>query len=249
MIRKLVLLLMTMSAFMLTACAGLMNDGNNNNQIHKLHEEIARMQHTIVDLQLTVGELSFRNEALAAELAQNSDAVIELQTESLYMRNEIMVQGGSARASDVTTDNQASEETVRTSPRIVIIEDPQTMRDSLYSYALELYRQGRHRESIEKFQEFLEKMPNDKFAVNSQYWIAENFYAMRDFNRALDEFQKVLTIYPRGSKVPDAMLKIGFTQNILGQRQRAIQTLNELIQQYPRSQPANLARQTLARWR
>lgn len=256
MIRKLILLAVSVS--MLSACAGF--GGGNNDKMDEVYDEMSRMQQTIADLQASVDELSVKNEALAAEVAQNADSVVELQAESSYMRNEMMVKGStksspaaatsaSGTAATATTADNGTAEAQKSTPKIVIIEDVQTMRDSLYSYAYELYRQGKYTESISKFQEFIDKMPNDDLADNSQYWIGENYYSMRDYNKALDAFNKVLTKYPKGGKVPDAMLKVGYSHHELGQKKQATDALNKLIQQYPRSNSANLAKQSLAKWK
>lgn len=247
------LILVVFSVCMLSACA--MMSGQSEDTA-ALTDEITRMQESIADLQAYVEELAIKNEALASEVAQNADAVVELQAESSYLRNEMTVKSApssssspspAAAVSQPRAADNATADAAKT-PKIVIIEDVQSMRDSLYSYAYELHRQGKYKESIAKFQEFINKMPNDDLADNSQYWIGEGYYSMQDYNKALDAFKLVLTKYPKGGKVPDAMLKVGYTYNALGQKSNAVDTLNKLIKQYPRSSSANLAKQTLAKW-
>jgi tol-pal system protein YbgF len=249
------LILVVSSLCLLSACA---IKGQGDGDAALLSDEITRMQTSIADLQVAVEELSIKNEGLASEVAQNADAIVELQTESSYLRNELIVQGGgygsvdavdsSAMPTDTATTTTPATATTAQSPKIVIIEDVQSMRDSLYSYAYELHRQGKYEESIDKFQEFIDKMPNDDLADNSQYWIGESYYSMRDYNKALAAFKLVTTKYPKGGKMPDAMLKIGYTYNAQGKRTEAKATLEQLVKQYPRSSSANLAKQMLAKW-
>ncbi len=105
-------------------------------------------------------------------------------------------------------------------------------------------------EQIKAFErQFLAKFPNDDLADNSQYWIGENYYSMNDWQNALSAFQQVVTRYPEGGKVPDAMLKMGYTQRQMGRNSQATATLNDLINKYPRSSAANLAKQMLERWK
>ncbi|MDR2883922.1 MAG: tol-pal system protein YbgF [Deferribacteraceae bacterium] len=257
MIKRLILAISSLCLF--AACATTGGGVSGNSDI--LAEEIARMQTSLADLQVAVEELSIKNEGLASEVAQNADATVELQAESAYLRNEMMLQHGGAAPTEVSETEQpqttaagvdnttpAKPATAQQPPKIVIIEDVQSMRDSLYSYAYELHRQGKYTESITKFQEFIAKMPNDDLADNSQYWIGESYYSMRDYNKALEAFKVVTTKYPQGGKVPDAMLKIGYTYDALKQKDNAKSTLEQLVKQYPRSSSANLAKQMLAKW-
>ena len=50
--------------------------------------------------------------------------------------------------------------------------------------------------------------------------------------------------YPRGNKVPDALLKMGFCFVQLGQTAKARAALEQVVETYPRTPPAELA----ARW-
>jgi TolA-binding protein len=51
----------------------------------------------------------------------------------------------------------------------------------------------------------------------------------------------VVTRYPRGNKVPDALLKLGYCQLQLGLRDAARKTLARVVADYPKSNPAALA--------
>ncbi|KKM07424.1 hypothetical protein LCGC14_1734030, partial [marine sediment metagenome] len=49
------------------------------------------------------------------------------------------------------------------------------------------------------------------------------------------------------SKVPDALLKRGFSEQEMGDTQRALATLNQVIDSYPDSSAARLAKVRLER--
>ncbi|SVB87477.1 uncharacterized protein METZ01_LOCUS240331, partial [marine metagenome] len=85
-----------------------------------------------------------------------------------------------------------------------------------YDAALELIGQRRYREAGAAFQDFLSMFPQSQLRGNAQYWLAETYYSTRQFEQALTEFQIVLSNYPRSPKIPDAMLKVGYSNYELG---------------------------------
>jgi tetratricopeptide (TPR) repeat protein len=64
--------------------------------------------------------------------------------------------------------------------------------------------------------------PDSEYAGNAQYWIGECYYTQRDYARALEAFNKVIERYPKGQKVPDALLKVGFSLTALTTCARAL---------------------------
>ncbi len=64
---------------------------------------------------------------------------------------------------------------------------------------------------------------------------------MRNFRLALGEFKKVEEQYPNSRKLPDAMLKIGYTHYELGEWAKARRYLQEVVNRYPNTRNANSA--------
>ena len=98
----------------------------------------------------------------------------------------------------------------------------------------------------ESFQTYLKQFPDTEVADNAQYWIGESYYATGDFTSAIAEFNKVIQGYPKGDKVPAAMLKIGLSHSRLKNPTEANKTYRALIQRYPKSPEAGAARERLA---
>ncbi|MFB0517453.1 MAG: hypothetical protein ACETWG_12735, partial [Candidatus Neomarinimicrobiota bacterium] len=62
---------------------------------------------------------------------------------------------------------------------------------SRYIQALTAYQNGQYRESIDKFSGLVTSGSQHELADNSQYWLAECYYAMKNFKRAITEFERV----------------------------------------------------------
>ena len=70
-------------------------------------------------------------------------------------------------------------------------------------------------------------------------------YERKLYYDALAALRAVVTRYPQGNKVPDALLKIGFCHLALGETEQARTALARLIEMFPKSHPAALAAERL----
>jgi tol-pal system protein YbgF len=116
-----------------------------------------------------------------------------------------------------------------------------------YQQALNILREGRYDEAIVAFQSFLSRFQGSQYSGNAQYWIGEANYVSLRYPLAVEEFQKVIGSYPDSSKVPDAMLKIGYTFYELKSWDQARQTLGTLVERFPKTTAAQLADNRLHR--
>jgi len=118
-----------------------------------------------------------------------------------------------------------------------------------YKAAFNLLMQRRYAEASAAFKAFLAQYRSGSYADNAQYWLAEASYVTRDFDLALQEFQRVIDEYPNSSKVPDAMLKSSFIHYEKQQWAEAREILQRLVTLYPNSTASRLATQRLDRMR
>ena len=88
---------------------------------------------------------------------------------------------------------------------------------------------------------FLITYPDSELADNAQYWRAEASYVTNDYEEALAQFQVVLSKYPRSRKLPDALLKIGYSNYELGRWAGARSALEKVRDDFPDSTAARLA--------
>ena len=116
-----------------------------------------------------------------------------------------------------------------------------------YRAAFELLKEQRYDEAGMAFQQFLQSFPDSQRANNAQYWLAESFYVTDQFERALQEFELVITRYPDSPKVPDALLKMGYCNYALERWNDARGALARVQTEYAETTAARLAEQRLAR--
>ncbi len=114
-----------------------------------------------------------------------------------------------------------------------------------YRAAVELVKAGKHDEAVAALRAFIKAYPNHDYADNAQYWLGESFYAQKDYQHALLEFRATIETYPSGNKVPDALLKVGYCYQALGQTEKAHAVLEQVVNLYPKTEPAALASKRL----
>ena len=135
---------------------------------------------------------------------------------------------------------------------------PVTEREA-YNVAFELLNSARslpeseqrpqYRRALAVFQEIIDNYPNGEFTANAFYWRGELHLALKEHEDAREAFAQVDLLYGDHPKVPDALYKLGEVYHVLGDTDRAREYLNRVINDYPTSTAAGLARKYLAELR
>ncbi|MBS3732153.1 MAG: tol-pal system protein YbgF [Desulfobacterales bacterium] len=118
--------------------------------------------------------------------------------------------------------------------------------EELYGTAKQAYDNGEYQTAVQGFELFLEKFPDSKNADNARFWIGEVYFAEKWYEKAILEYENVIKNYPEGNKVRGAYLKQGMAFAKLGENANARLILQTLIQKYPDSDEAEIARKKLA---
>jgi tol-pal system protein YbgF len=116
-----------------------------------------------------------------------------------------------------------------------------------YQAAMALIEGRKYEEAGRAFTSFLESFPTSPLADNAQYWLAETYYVRGQYAEGLPEFRALIERYPQSDKVADALLKVGYCQAELGDRNAARASLQEVTRQFPGTTAARLASQRLER--
>ena len=115
----------------------------------------------------------------------------------------------------------------------------------LYRDAYETFHKGDLEGARRKFETFLKQYPNTELSDNAQYWIGETYYLKKDYEKAILEYEKAIVKYPEGDKIPAAIFKQALAFLELGDKTNARNLLKRLIEKYPLSDQAQLAKKKL----
>ena len=122
------------------------------------------------------------------------------------------------------------------------------------------FSRGRYPGAISAFREFVRRFPDSPLADSAQYNIGESYFSLargsaasgqaaksrQEMEQSVQEFRKVLANYPRGSKVPTALYKEALALTELKQTTLAQTRLQYLLDHFPQSEEAPLAKERLA---
>lgn len=109
-----------------------------------------------------------------------------------------------------------------------------------YQAAYALVRSQQFNQAAIAFQQFLPDYPAGRFTPNAHYWLGELYLvtAPPDQEAARQSFMLLLDMYPQDSKVPDALFKLGRIHYAKGNRERAREFLDRVINEFGSSNSA-----------
>lgn len=197
---------------------------------------------------------NFNQSLLVTRLEQIYEAIqkihvkLDATTESI---NKIERQLEQNRESIQTNQSKAEPFIIDKNKEVVAASTSKTTdranetEESLYQDAFQLIQAKKFNEAFEKMQLLVDLHPKSKYLPNAYYWLGEISMLKLKYDDALKHFDKVITHFPQSTKVPACLLKKGYVYIQQGQSERAKQTFNEVIQRYPETAVATLARDKL----
>ena len=210
-------------------------DDNNQNLIDFRRTLEMEVQTALQELK----EGSFEKEMTNAMIkVQNKIHILEdrtFYTDSLYFEivNE-MVLIENEITSLIASFKEMSEISGKKKTRVV----PKITNEEYqakYIEALSNYQNGEWNISLDGFKFLIQSDSNHELADNSQYWIGEVYYSLKDFRRSIKEFEKVFT-FPGTNKADDAQYKLGLCYVNIGDLDKAKIEFENLLELYPNSE-------------
>lgn len=202
--------------------------------------------------------MNSRIEALSAELTRLSARVDELN----QRLDNLSRSGGSSPGGSGNSGGSGSSG--RSAP--VPTPTPGTPRSSndpgaeeSYKAAYSDFTKGNYSLAVAEFREFVRRFPDSPKVDSAQYWIGECYFNMgraaasagqtersrEALERSVQEFRKVFVNYPNGSQVPTALYKEALALVELKQPKVAQARLQYIVDNFPQSEEAPLARERL----
>lgn len=208
----------------------------NRKEIESLHKETADLQAALesakVDTQVLAGKVDD-----AMQTAKKPTEDISLLKEDVDRRLSALE--GRTSNLEKNFDDLEKKMTVAASTQVELTPE------ALYQQGLTMIKGGNPQKARELFTKFIEQNPNNELVSNAHYWLGEAYYTEKTYDQAILEFEKVIKNYPGKEKVPAAMLKQAMAFKALGDATSAKYVLKKLLEGYPRTEEAGLAKAKL----
>lgn len=115
----------------------------------------------------------------------------------------------------------------------------------LYDRVMQEFKHRDYEAALAGFRFFLELHGQTSLAANAQYWVGECQYRMGRYKDALKAFYNVVSYYPLSPKLAASTLKLGQTYTKLKDFEKARMMYERVIDEYPDSPEAELARKAI----
>lgn len=123
--------------------------------------------------------------------------------------------------------------------------EPGTEPVAAYEKGLNLVRGGQPVRGRQALESFTAEWPGHGLVPNALYWIGESFYNEDHYDKAILAFKEVYRRFPEHPKAAASLLKTAYSYQRIGDSNNAKFHLTVLIEDFPDSEPAALARKRM----
>ena len=242
--------------------------GAASRETDRLQIQIASLQGQVADVLRAVEdsqkELKRLNELLAQQNASLNKAVMDqkvqaeaLQTAMREMQERLAEVSERAQAARTAPPPQYTDPALSPTgpgaapgapsgaiPAPTSPGPPPAPRE-LYSQAYADFARGNYDLAIMGFTEYLKAYPGTDFSDNAQYWIGECLYGKGKYQEGIEAWNTLFRDYPSSDKLPDARVKKGMALEKLGRRSQALVEYRYVIDRFPNSAAARIARERI----
>lgn len=197
------------------------------------------------------GDQERTNDDLRQDLSLLRDE-LNLQLADHEQRLALLDSGGSMVKQPSTTapKTPAVVQPVASTPVVVapktVLTPVGESAPKLYARALKEIREDQaFAVGRELMETFLTRYPQDALAVNAAYWVGETYYAEKNYEKAILEFEDIIQKYNDHPKVASAMLKQALSFEATGDKATARLLLQRVIEEFPLSGEAVIAKKRL----
>jgi tol-pal system protein YbgF len=117
--------------------------------------------------------------------------------------------------------------------------------DEIYDASVTQFRRGAYTSARLGFEEILERFPNHALAPDARYYLADIQVQESDPQGAIQGFLRVHEFHPTSDRAPDALYRVGMLYRETGDRDEARRYLERVVNTWPDSGAADLARDAL----
>jgi tol-pal system protein YbgF len=225
----------------------------SSDSVNRLNSTMSSLQKSVQDVQANSGTrldtMSTQVQGLSDNLEEIKSRLGKLNQQLVDLQNSVQnidsrLAGGapvSAPAGGTTSPGPGSASLGPGSGP----SGPAPSADTLYSNGLRDLTSGKYDLAHSEFLDYLKYYGDTDLASNAQFWLGEIAYAQKNYDGAVQEYDKVINNYPRSFKLAPAHLKKGMALLELGQKSSGVKELREVVKRYPGTEEERRARAKL----
>jgi tol-pal system protein YbgF len=222
--------------------------------VSKLNATMGSVQKSVQDVQANSGArldtmstqvqgLSDNLEEIKSRLGKLNQQLVDLQ--SAVQSIDSKVSGSAPAGIPPGTNPRPSNDGSSAAPSAGNAASPAPSADMLYSNGLRDITSGKYDLARQEFLDYLKYYSDTDLASNAQFYLGEIAYHQKQYQDAVAEYDKVLTVYPKSFKLAPARLRKGMALIDLGQKTAGVRELREVVRRYPGTEEERAARAKL----
>ncbi len=222
--------------------------------VGKLNATMGTVQKSVQDVQANSGArldtmstqvqgLSDNLEEIKSRLGKLNQQLVDVQ--SAVQSIDSKISGSSPAISAPGTSPRPSNDGNAAPPIASNTASPAPSADMLYSNGLRDITSGKYDLARQEFLDYLKYYSDTDLASNAQFYLGEIAYHQKQYQDAVAEYDKVLTVYPKSFKLAPARLRKGMALIDLGQKTAGVRELREVVRRYPGTEEERAARAKL----
>jgi tol-pal system protein YbgF len=227
-----------------------------SDNVNKLNGTMSSLQKSVQDVQANSGTrldtMSTQVQGLSDNLEEIKSRLGKLNQQLVDLQNSVQsidarLAGGAPNTAPSGAPSASSPAGAAPPTFAARTPDagPAPSADTLYSNGLRDITSGKYDLARSEFQDYLHYYGDTDLASNAQFYLGEIAYSQKNYQVAVDEYDKVLSNYPKSFKQPPARLKKGMALIELGQKTAGIKELREVVKRYPGTEEERRARARL----
>jgi tol-pal system protein YbgF len=228
--------------------------GQASDNVNKLNATMGSVQKSVQDVQANSGArldtmstqvqgLSDNLEEIKSRLGKLNQQLVDLQ--SAVQSIDSKVSGSAPGSTTPNTNPRPSNDVSSNSAPAAGGNSPAPSADMLYSNGLRDITSGKYDLARQEFLDYLKYYGKTDLASNAQFYLGEIAYHQKQYQDAVAEYDKVLTVYPKSFKLAPARLRKGMALLDLGQKTAGVRELREVVRRYPGTEEERAARAKL----
>jgi TolA-binding protein len=191
-------------------------------KLEELEDTVSSLFPRVSDIEETQGEGSGEGAVNSAEIEELKDTINKLQSQIEDLKDNI--------------NEIEFEAELRTSP-----PPPQRVAKGAsrggakrgYDKALRLFNIKQYKESLRLFKSLDNRRTPTNYRDNVVFWIGVCNLRMENYEKAIEKFDVVIDDYGSGNKVIDSMYLTGVAYNALGEKNKALDYLEQALKNGP----------------
>ncbi|WPC73107.1 tol-pal system protein YbgF [Vibrio porteresiae] len=206
--------------------------------VQRLERLLENRNRTQLQMQQQLDEMSQEIRDLRGQIEKNSydmQQMVQRQRELFVELDRVRSNMKSPAATQAATDDKADDTDSGTF-------SANANEQSAYQDAVDLILKKRdYTGAIAAFQKFQKDFPQSVYLPNSHYWLGQLFFAKKQDVDAAKSFAAVIS-YPKSNKRADALVKLGDIATRNNNAAQAKKYYQQVVDEYPSSASAELAR-------